>query len=165
MEAEDARRFAACIAALAVATRGELDDPTIELYFRALEDVPIDLLEAASVELAKTSTFFPRPAEWRKAVDTILDRTDRLRDALGPPRGPEGQLLLPGNVGGPWQCPDCDGSGWVRVQMPCQRTGCFGPQGDKGDHSHPAVTRCTNVQCEQERTSAAARRRRYFKEG
>lgn len=165
MEAEDAQRFAACIAALALATRGELDDPTIELYFRALEDVPIDLLEAAVVELARTATWFPRPAEWRQAVDTILDRTDRVRDALGPARGPDGQLLLPGDVGGPWRCPDCDGSGWIQVQNPCERTGCFGPGKDRGPHTHPAVQRCTNAQCAQERTSALARRRRYFKEG
>lgn len=165
MEAEDARRFAACIAALAVATRGELDDPTIELYFRALEDVPIDLLEAASIELARTSQWFPRPAEWRRAVDIILDRTQQVHGALGPARGPDGQLLLPGDVGAPWQCPECDGTGWRRVETPCEKTGCFGPGRDKGPHTHPAVTRCTNAQCEQERTTAAARRRRYFKEG
>jgi len=165
MEAEDATRFAACIAALAVATRGELDDPTIELYFRALEDVPIDLLEAASIELARTAQWFPRPAEWRRAVDIILDRGAQVRDALGPARGADGQLLLPGATGGPWQCPECDGTGWRPVDTPCEKTGCFGPGRDRGPHTHTAVTRCTNEQCAQTRADAAARKRRYFKEG
>lgn len=164
MEAEDATRFAACIAALAVATRGELDDPTIELYFRALEDVPIDLLEAASIELARTAQWFPRPAEWRKAVDVILDRTQQLRGALGPARGTDGQLLLPGQTGGPWMCPDCDNTGWVYVDVPCTRAGCFGPKKTEGPHTHPATTRCTNTECERRRVDLAARRRRYFKE-
>jgi hypothetical protein len=41
-------RFAHTIAGLGVAMRQEIDDPTIELYDRALEDVPIELLEAAA---------------------------------------------------------------------------------------------------------------------
>lgn len=162
MEAEDATRFAACIAALAVATRGELDDPTIELYFRALEDVPIDLLEAASIELARTMQWFPRPAEWRRAVDIILDRTRRSHALIG---GPTSQLSLPGDVDAPWFCENCEGTGWVLVDMPCEKTGCFGPGRDKGPHTHKATTRCAVPRCLEQRTAATASRKRYFKEG
>lgn len=148
----DAHRFAQTIAALAVATRGELDDPTIELYARALEDVPMDLLEAASIELAKESTFFPRPAEWRGAVDKILDRQARLKPA-------KEQLQLPGEVSAEnWRCPDCDGTGWAETTRSCERY-CKGTDGQP--HTHPAVAPCGNTYCSARRRQKAEAQRRY----
>lgn len=153
MEDQDAGRFAACITALAIATKGELDEPTIELYFRALADVPIHLLEAGSVELARTARFFPRPAEWRAAVDTILDRSQR-KDLPGQP-------ALPGVIGEAWRCPDCDNTGWVYLNQPCEKRTCWEAQNSDGPHSHVATTRCTNPDCLSRRQELAARRRRY----
>lgn len=152
-------RFAQTITALAVATRGELDDPTIELYDRALADVPIHLLEAAAVELAKTSTFFPRPAEWRDAVDTILDRSERLKLA-----GPQ-QQQLPGEVDPEaWRCPDCDGTGWVHsmTARTCDKPACRPRDTPPGTiHHHRGVTRCENAFCLTRRQRAAEAKRRY----
>lgn len=150
-------RFATCITALAVATRGELDDPTIELYDRALADVPIHLLEAAAVELAKTSTFFPRPAEWRTAVDTILDRSERLKLAGST------QLQLPGEVGvDDWRCPDCDNTGWRAADRTCEKPACR-PEGTPPGtiHTHRGVARCENTFCASRRQKAAEAKRRY----
>ncbi len=151
----DAARFAQTIAALAVATRWELDDPTIELYARALEDIPMDLLEAAAIELARESTFFPRPAEWRNAVDKILDRQDRVKQLTG-----GSQLQLPGEVSTEnWRCPDCDNTGWVNTTMDCQRR-CHGTD---GPHTHSAAAPCGNAFCQAQRRRVAASKRRYGK--
>lgn len=150
----DAPRFAQVISALAIATRGELDDPTIELYARALEDVPINLLEAASIELARESTFFPRPAEWRVAVDKILDRQERLKQI-----GSGSQLQLPGEVGAgeDWRCPDCDNTGWVQTERPCERR-CHGTD---GPHTHSAAAPCGNTFCAARRRQRAEEKKRY----
>lgn len=151
-------RFATTITALAVATRGELDDPTIELYDRALMDVPIHLLEAAAVELAKTSTFFPRPAEWRAAVDLILDRSERVK-SLGAPQ----QAQLPGDVG-EFRCPDCDNTGFVTIDVPCDRWMCRPPGTPiEQAHSHNRAKRCANTFCHQRRQAVYEKTRRYGK--
>lgn len=153
----DAPKFAETIAALAVATRGELDDPTIELYFRALNDVPMDLLAAAAVELARDATFFPKPSEWRGAVDRVLDRQEKLREIAGP----KGQLQLPGEVGAgeDWRCPDCDNTGYV---ISAEDGACSSPEqcrfATKGvRHTH----QCANMFCCTRRRQAFERKRRY----
>lgn len=154
----DAEKFAQVIAALAVATRGEIDDPTIELYFRALMDVPMNLLEAAAVELARDVVFFPRPAEWRVAVDRILDRQERLQLPA-----PEEQLRLEGQIGGgaAWRCEDCDNTGFVASD---KNGACGAPDrcdlaGRGVQHAH----RCEHAFCVQRRQQAAAAKRRYAK--
>lgn len=147
-------RFAQAITTLAVATRGELDDPTIELYDRALRDVPIDLLEHAAVELAKGSTFFPRPAEWRTMVDEILDRQQRARLASGE----RGQLALPGEVGAgdDWRCEDCANTGHVvYVDGKCGKGCKFETLSKRHTHS------CESVFCIERRRRVLEARRRY----
>jgi hypothetical protein len=157
MNEQDTDRFAGTIAALAIATRGDVDDATIELYFRALIDVPFNLLEAAAVELARESVFFPRPAEWRVAVDKVLDRQARLR-ALD---GPRGQLQLPGEVGNPddYRCPDCDNTSWVVSDEDgscSDRERCEWAQRGRR-HTH----RCVNAYCVERRRQAREAQRRY----
>src|SRR5262252_2332148 len=101
---------------LATATRADVDDPTIELYFRALADVPLSLLEQATVELAATAKFMPRPVEIREAVDELLDRRQRMREIAGP----SNQLALPGEVG-EFVCADCGNTGFVTTETVCDR--------------------------------------------
>lgn len=153
MDADDSERFANCMASLSAATRAELDEGTVDLYFQALEDIPIHLIQAAAVELARSASYFPKVADWRKAVDTILDRGER--------RELPGQKVLPGVLGEAWRCPDCDNTGWVYVTMPCDKRTCWEAQNSAGPHSHTATTRCTNPDCLSRRQELAARRRRY----
>jgi hypothetical protein len=156
MNRHDAPRFAATITALAVATRGELDDAIIELYYRALEDVPMDLLEAGAVELAKRAEFFPRPAEWRLAVDRLLELQQRLI-ATGQVR-----LLPAGDE--EYVCAFCENTGWVQTWFECKRHICR-PKDSQAEsvHTHQGVTPCSEERCLERRARLRTQRRRYGK--
>jgi hypothetical protein len=41
---------------------------TVEIYSRVLADIPDDLLQAATVQVLAAATFWPKPAELRKAA-------------------------------------------------------------------------------------------------
>lgn len=161
----DSARFAVAIANVAIAARIELDDPTIEVYWRALEDVPIELVERAARELEKTATFFPRPAEWRAAVDGLLDKAERATLPTG------GQMLLPGDVGtaaaGEYRCPACDNTGWSTTESHCEKPACHPgtriPRNAPGPHLHRAVSRCADAYCASRRKRVAEMKRRYGK--
>jgi hypothetical protein len=148
-----AARFAAIIAPLAVSLRADIDEPTIMMYFRALSDVPMQLLEAAAVELAATAKFFPKPAEWREAVDEILDRRERMK-ALDKSE----QALLPGEIG-EYECPDCGNTGFVVEAVRC----------DKGlrcrvktaEHTHDLARRCEQKYCQRYRQQKLDNAKRY----
>jgi hypothetical protein len=154
MTRADVPRFGTIIAALSLATRGDVDEPTIELYFRALIDVPINLLDQAAVELAATAKWMPKPAEWREAVDALLDRRQRLQ-ALGPST----QLALPGEVG-EYRCEDCDNTGRVSVEVVCEKGESCGRYKVQ-PHSHSYSRRCDNRYCVEARNQKAAAARRY----
>lgn len=164
MTAHDVQKFAETIAALALAMRTDLDDPTIDLYFHSLQDVPMELLSAAAVELAKEAVFFPKPAEWRQAVDRILDRQARIQQHQ---LAGTAQLELPGDVGAgeQWTCPECDNTGWAPTTISCSRLGCVGSNDEGSPHTHTATRRCGNSFCKARRERLAARRRRYSKRG
>jgi hypothetical protein len=142
-------RFVATITALAAATRGHLDEAVIGLYYQALADIPIQLLDVAAVELAKGTTFMPAPAEWRKACDQVLERT--------PPRHPE--LPPPPNDYTPF-CAECDDTGWVHFPQTCEKRTC----GRDGPHDHTMVSRCSNPGCLERRRQKLEERRRYYRE-
>ena len=154
MDYGDAPKFAQIISALAIATRAEIDEPTIHLYFRALMHCPLNLLERAAVNLASSAKFMPKPAEWLEAVDRMLDDRDRGR-ALTAGQQP----ALPGDVG-TWTCPDCENTGWVVGMHACHRERCvYGPD----PHEHSGSVRCTNETCIRQRELAAAKKKRYSK--
>jgi hypothetical protein len=127
------------------------------MYWRALKDVPIELLEEAAVELAATAKFFPKPAEWRQAVDELLDRRERLREIAGP----NGQPLLPGEIG-EYHCEDCDNSGWVTEVKVCEGN-CGSHLVAKAGHTHAFASPCTNKFCLAARQQKTQRKRRYAK--
>lgn len=149
MKKEERARFAAMLATLGIALRADIDEPTIHLYFRALRDVPMDLLERSGVELAKSCTFMPKPAEFRVAVDAILDK----RGA-----GPKGQALLPGDVG-EFRCATCDNTGWVEAIRPCPGEGRC--RAKDPAHVHTFAARCQDETCLRWREAQAARKKRY----
>jgi hypothetical protein len=155
----DSPRFAQTMAGVALATRTELDDTTMELYFKALEDIPMDLVEAGAVELVKGLKFWPMPAEWRAACDTILDRQARLNQM--------GQLRLTGNVSvDDFHCEACDDTGWAEIAFDCERLICRPTGTPPGTiHPHTGVTPCLNPDCVRRRGAEFQRGRRYAKKG
>lgn len=60
------------IGTLAVATGKELDDETTEVYFAALQDVPLDTLQAATGRLINSQKFFPSVGEIRAKCDHVV---------------------------------------------------------------------------------------------
>ena len=156
MRYEDDKRFARLITTLAVATNAkDVDTPTIELYFRALMDVPIELLEAAVVPMVQSARFFPKVAEWRLACDKVLDARQAQLTAGN-------QLQLGGDVGD-GRCPSCDDTGWVHFEQECAREWrCHQyVEGEEPAHTHTAVKRCD--QCKGARDKKAEQDKRYGK--
>jgi len=61
----------AILTPLALALRADMDAPTFRAYFRALEDVPVALLEhAVNVAMRSESPFLPKPGELRALAET-----------------------------------------------------------------------------------------------
>lgn len=151
MTNEDRNEFFGMCVRMAAITRADMDEPTQHLYFRAMRDVPMDLVRRSAVELAKTATFMPKPAEWRQAVDRVIDS----RQVSG------SQPLLPGEIGD-YRCESCDNTGFVSSEQPCNR----GPKCAKSykageSHTHTVATRCQDALCSRHRAILAQRKRRY----
>lgn len=65
-------QFGQAFGRLALAHHAELDDPTMEVYWESLKDIPIGELTAALDHLTKHAAgFFPKPGEIRAAVDAL----------------------------------------------------------------------------------------------
>lgn len=64
--------FALAFGRLALAHHIELDQPTMEVYWESLSDVPIQQLVPALTHLTRHAAgFFPKPGEIRKVVDAL----------------------------------------------------------------------------------------------
>ena len=68
----DRGAFAAVLAILAVPYRVELDDLTIEAFFVALEDYPLDRIRIAARHLLKVGRGWPTPGEWHDAINATI---------------------------------------------------------------------------------------------
>lgn len=79
MTTTDAERFGICLAGIAEIYDRRLSDATIVLYFRALQDFPIEIVEGAFDQFLKSddSRSFPRPGQIR----SIVEGTQAERDA------------------------------------------------------------------------------------
>lgn len=66
MNDTDRRRFAASLAALAETLGGAVGEITAEGYWRGLEDLSIEEVEAACLAAMKTCRFMPKPVELRE---------------------------------------------------------------------------------------------------
>jgi hypothetical protein len=102
MNTDDRPQFAQAFNRLAVACRlssTDTDPAAKRIYFDALADLPLDLVEQAADHLAKTAKWFPKVAEWAEAARTI-----GLRQVLALPEGREN----------PWthECEVCEDTGW-----------------------------------------------------
>ena len=54
-----------------------ISPPTVEVYSRVLADVEDDLLKAGIVHLLSEATFWPKPAEVRRAALRLVQRNER----------------------------------------------------------------------------------------
>lgn len=141
MTPHDAPRFFAAIAKLAVMHRIEFDKAMGRLYYEALADIPIDVLEAALDFLVKhAGEWFPKTEEIRSTCDLVSEEVHKARvqdelRALPPPaqealalEGTSAQveekiLPLPGgpmtvkvrhDVSG-YHCDRCEDTGYMKV--------------------------------------------------
>lgn len=96
-------RFLQIFNRLAVALREkDTDEATVQVYFDALSDLPIEALEASATALARESgrRFFPTTAEWREVAEKMA--RDVMRKALPAPNRAEWRF----------DCLACFDTGW-----------------------------------------------------
>lgn len=60
------------------------DAPQVRIYFDALKDLDLELVQMAAVELAKAAQWFPKTSEWREMArkverQQLLEQNERLR--------------------------------------------------------------------------------------
>lgn len=130
-------RFARSFNALEIATRVQPDaDPRvreerIELYFKTLENLPIEAIEDGAVHLARTSSWFPKTAEWHDAASEAVAM--RFRQTAGKVRDE------------PWHTehPECGDTGWLQQECTassrCGREYC---RRQPDDFTHTYVEPC-----------------------
>jgi hypothetical protein len=59
----------------------DVNQETVKLYMRLLEDIPDDVLETATLDVIGRSTFFPRISELRRASADIQTSASRIPNA------------------------------------------------------------------------------------
>lgn len=92
--------FALAFGRLALAHHIEADQPTMEVYWESLKDIPIQQVVAALAHLTTHAAgFFPKPGEIRRAVDELP----------APPR----PMLAAGNFNGSHYCAGCEDTCWM----------------------------------------------------
>lgn len=69
----DREGFAAVLFALGDTFDAAISDTRMEIYFRALADLPLQAVTDAAVVHMRHGKFFPRPVELREAVDGSLE--------------------------------------------------------------------------------------------
>lgn len=69
---KDFTRFIAFMSALAQGTpdRGKIDEDVLEVYFRLLEDMPIEAIETNSILAVRENGWFPKVNDIRREKDT-----------------------------------------------------------------------------------------------
>jgi len=149
MTPKDAPRFFQLLAQLSVMHRIELDKPTARIYFEALNDVPLDVLEGAFRRLLKhAGEWMPKTEEIRLTCDDIAAEQHAERQRALPQQNPlllggesadreEKHITLPTGeqmtvsvlqgVSG-YHCTKCDDTGYAKVcqcsdPSICQRGG------------------------------------------
>lgn len=73
MTEQDKPTFATLLIGLGETYSEPVSDARLEIYWRALSDLPIEALQGAATVHANTSRFFPKPVELREAVEGIVD--------------------------------------------------------------------------------------------
>lgn len=76
MQRSDEHGFAQLLAALATVFDKELGEELVGVYFKALEDMPLEDLATATKRAIRECKFFPRPAELRELAGTGLSSAE-----------------------------------------------------------------------------------------
>lgn len=105
MTSIDRPAFARLVSTLATVHNRKVDDATLLAYFEALEDIPLELIEAGAKELQKHSRHMPKPADFREAVQKVR----RAAAPLPPVTDEHGQPVLT------FVCLRCEDTGWRPV--------------------------------------------------
>jgi hypothetical protein len=103
MTAEDRRAFAELMLGIGEAYGEPVSDIRLEIYFSALEDLPLDDIRQAANIHVRVNKFFPRISELREAIDGSAEdqaelawvqllRLVRSVGAYGKPTWPDHQL-------------------------------------------------------------------------
>ena len=87
MKDNDYLVFTEYLTGLAEALKGKLSEMKIKIYFEALKDIPLEGFKQAVSNIARTSKFFPVPAEIREAIfgrpeDQAVIAVDKIQGAL-----------------------------------------------------------------------------------
>jgi hypothetical protein len=69
MTDQDRAAFAELMLGISETFSHPVSDTVMELYFRALQDLPLEALRVAATIHVRTAKFFPRPAELREAIE------------------------------------------------------------------------------------------------
>ncbi len=131
-----ARAFNALAMALQKpATTPDVRDAEMELYAKALEDLPIEAIEDAAIHVARTAKWFPKTSEWHKVAAESV--SVRFRKALGHVREEPWHEEHPRAGGG------CGDTGWrQRTCTADERCGRDFCKRLGEDYTHSYVTVC-----------------------
>lgn len=106
MRASDYDRFAAALATLTLHADKKLTTARIDLYWKRLSEVPIDVFEESIDILIDNCNGFPKIPMIRKACDAVERKRQWRADQYKP--DPDQQDAF---------CPTCEDTGWVRGKM------------------------------------------------
>ena len=109
--------FAEALGHCSVAFSRDLDTPTIDLFFKALKDIPWHLVRHAAADIIKHEERWVPPARWRKVVDKV---SERMTEAEQQQIEQASRKLLPPPLWDPitstyvetFQCFTCHDTGW-----------------------------------------------------
>jgi hypothetical protein len=99
MIADDFGAFRAIFRYLCLAVGAETDDARETLFFKQLDDVPLEMVRAAAGVLAKTHHRMPTVAHWRDACDVAQAE----QKALPPAEVLDRRVV----------CEACEDTGWI----------------------------------------------------
>lgn len=102
----DVTEFSALLRAVGQVYGGKKTDDMAQAYFEALRDIPMATIREAKGHLVRSARFWPKPVDWRAAVQQIEARVP-----LSMPVRQE--VILPdGSTVATYVCPTCEDTGW-----------------------------------------------------
>ncbi len=106
MISSDVTEFSDLLRALGT-VHGKKTEPMSQSYFEALKDIPMGLIRAAKDHLLANARFWPKPVDWRAAVQKVEAKTPTPMPPqrfITHPDGTEEELYI---------CLTCEDTGWA----------------------------------------------------
>lgn len=129
MTEDDSPAFLACYKRLHLAlTSAKIDEARIAVYFEALEDLPLALVERAAEFFSKSGSKFPPAPWWRAQAKKEAGRTPLPAHNRGPLDPPH--------------CSSCDDTGW-RLDLHCDGINALcGKRTEHAEHRYTTACDC-----------------------